>query len=768
MAAFLFRLNDTGTMSLGSGAPLPTVTGLSSATGGILGGRVVTIAGRGLSDVTAVTFDRPAADHPAAGTSLHVLSDFRITVLAPAHSAGTVTVRVLTEDGTSVPTKHTGYTYGPDLSIVAGRTRTPHPGAATSSTLVPDGIAVDRKGNLYIADYYNSMVEKVSPKGTISVIAGVGVDGAPTRGAAIASNLASPRGVAVDGDGNVYIADTDNNMVEKVTPSGVLSIVAGTGTAAPPVPGRAVASPLSAPSGLAVDVAGNLYISDSGNNVVEKVTQGGVLSIVAGTGVPGTPVPGPAISSSLYHAHGIAVDSGGNLYIADTGNYVVEKVTPDGVLSIVAGIGEWGPLTPGSATDTALEQPLGVAVDGSGNIYIADSRSYRVARVTPDGVLSVFAGGGRTPPSVPGPATATLLDQPFGVAVDAAGTLYIADTHNAYVEKVDRDGILSLVAGVWGSGSPTPGPAKASALREPSAVAVDAAGNFYIADTANDVIEKVTPAGKLSIFAGNGTSGRPTSGPATASALDEPTGVAVDATGNVYIADQRNQRVEKVTPAGVLSIFAGGGGKFPSITPGPATSYYLAHVYDVAVDSAGNVYIAHQNMVSKVTPDGILSVVAGGGHSSVLKPGRAIDADLGNPEAVTVDRAGNIYIADSFDGVVAKVTPAGMLSVVVGRGIALPPVPGPAADSPLRYPSGVVVGPAGNLYISDQGSNVVVKVTPKGILFVVIGSGVRGRPTPGLATATKLAYPKGLAVDRAGRLYVTDSGNNDIHRVVWH
>jgi sugar lactone lactonase YvrE len=655
---------------------------------------------------------------------------------------------------------------------VAGRNGNwgaPTPGPATSSDLYwPRGVAVDSAGNLYIADTYNDVVEKVTPSGTLSVVAGTGSAGPPTPGPATSSDLYWPSGVAVDAAGNLHIADTYNDVVEKVTPSGTLSVVAGTGSPGAPTPtpatstsiscapseiastpGPATASDLCAPSGVAADTAGNLYIALSLNDVVEKVTPSGTLSVVAGTGEPGAPTPGRAASSDLSSPSGVAVDAAGNLYIADTANNVVEEVTPSGTLSVVAGTGNEGAPTPGPATHSDLYAPGGVAVDAAGNLYIANSND--VVRVTRSGTLSVVAGTGDGGALTLGPATSSDLNGAAGVAVDAAGNLYIVDSGNQVVEMVDmaastsaspapsaavspappcstQVGYLCVVAGTGSRGAPTPGRATSSDLGIPWGVTVDAAGNLYIADGTNDAVEKVTPSGALSVVA------RPAVGGPFSPNHD---GVAVDAAGALYIADDGSDVVEEVTPSGRLAVVAGTGSQ-GAATPGPATNSDLNDPSGVAVDGAGNLYIADSgnDVVEKVTPAGTLSVVAGTGSQGAPTPGPATSSDLNDPSGVAVDGAGNLYIADSGNEVVEKVTPAGMLSVVVGTGNEGAPTPGAATRSDLSVPYGVAVDAAGNLYIADYLNRVVEKVTPSGRLSVVAGTVNHLPLSPGPATNT--------------------------------
>ena len=218
---------------------------------------------------------------------------------------------------------------------------------------------------------------------TLSILAGTGVAGAPTPGPATRSDLHTPNGIAFDADGDTYIVDSDNNVVEEVDRSGRLSIVAGTGRPGAPTPGPATSSDLNGPGGIAVDPHGDLFVADSSNNVVEKVTPSGILSVVAGTGRAGVPTPGPARASALNGLNQIAVDPGGDLFIADTVNNVIEKVTPSGILSIVAGTGRAGTPTPGPATSSDLNYPGGIAVDASGDALIGDFGNDVVEKVTP-------------------------------------------------------------------------------------------------------------------------------------------------------------------------------------------------------------------------------------------------------------------------------------------------------------------------------------------------------------------------------------------------
>ena len=655
------------------------------------------------------------------------------------------------------------------LSVVAGlRVFNLAPGPATRVSLLdPKDVAVDNHGDLFIADSYNNVVEEVTPAGRLSVVAGDLKQGSPTPGPATSSNLSYPTGVAVDKHGDLYIADQGNNVVEEVSPAGRLSVVAGSGKQGPPTPGPATDSELNFPYGVAVDAQGDLFIADSVNNVVEEVTPAGRLSVVAGTGKGGLPTPGPADSSALAGPEGVAVDAHGDLFIADFLNNVVEKVTPAGRLSVVAGNGARRPGAPGPATGSELERPSGVAVDSHGDLFIADLADNVVEKVTPAGRLSVVAGDGKLGLATPGPAISSDLSYPTGVAVDAHGDLFISDEGFSVVEEVNPAGRLSVVAGIADqSGRPTPGPATRSDLGNVHGVAVDAVGNLFIAD-GSGVVEKVNPAGRLSVVAGDFRAGQPTPGPATRSGLG-PSGVAVDAHGDLFIADSSNNVVEEVNPAGRLSVVAGDGRRGPP-TPGPADTSRLDDPLSVAVDAQGDLFIADQgnNVVEEVTPAGRLSVVAGDGKRGPPTPGPADSSRLDGPWSVAVDAQGGLFIADTGNNVVEEVTPAGRLSVVAGDGKRGPPTPGPADSSELDGPTGVTADAHGDLFIADQGNNVVEEVTPAGRLSVVAGDGEEGPPTPGPADSSRLLAPADVAVGAHGDLFIADQGNGDVEKVTF-
>ena len=646
-------------------------------------------------------------------------------------------------------------------------------GAATSAQLSnPQDVALDAAGNLYIADVNNNRIRKVDSSGNISTVAGGGSslgDGA----AATAAQLGAPRSVALDGAGNLYIADWSDHRIRKVDSSGNISTVAGTGTQGFSGDGAAAtAAQLNSPWDVAVDGSGNLYIADWSDHRIRKVNSAGNISTVAGTGTQGFSGDGAAATAAqLNSPWDVAVDGSGNLYIADRNNNRIRKVNSAGNISTVAGSGTGGFSGDGAAATAArLRSPQGVALDGSGNLYITDRGNERIRKVDSSGNISTVAGNGMAGfGGDSGAATAAQLSDPSGgVALDGSGNLYIVDRGNDRIRKVDSAGVISTVAG-------------REQLSGPLGVAPDGSGNLYIADAGNHRIHKVDSAGVITTVAGSGTAGFSGDSSAAVSAqLNFPSDVAPDGAGNLYIADFGNNRIRKVDSAGVISTVAGSGTAGFSGDGGAATAAQLNSPNGMALDGAGNLYIADglNHRIRKVDSDGNISTVAGDGTNSYGGDGGAATAaQLDTPADVALDAAGNLYIVDNNNNRIRKVNSAGNISTVAGAGTAGFSGDGGAAMAALlNRPVGVALDALGNLYIADRLNHRIRKIETvpgfsagilsTGVITTVAGDGAQGYGGDGgAAVAAQLNQPADVALDGAGNLYIADTSNNRIRKV---
>ena len=616
-------------------------------------------------------------------------------------------------------------------------------------------------------------------QGVITTVAGTTWRFTGDGGPATNAPLGELRGIAVDAAGNLFAADASNNVVVKISPAGILTVVAGNGTAGfSGDGGPATSAQLNRPWGVAVDATGNVYIAD--NQRIRRVSPTGVITTIAGTGAAGFSGDGGlAISATFNKPIGVAVDAAGNVYVADNNNLRIRRISPDGTIASVAGngaagySGDGGPATLASL-NSSLDYGLGIAVDTAGSLYIADMKNHRIRKVPRGGVITTVAGNGNPGFSGDlGPAVSASLYDPQDVAVDAAGNLYIADNGNKRVRKVSPGGIISTVAGTGAEGfSGDGGPAIKASFYYLRGVAADAAGNVYVTDVLSGRIRKFTPGGTINTVAGNGLYKAPTDGVlATSSYLNQPRGVAVDAAGNIYIVDRDNNRVRKVGPSGIITTVAGNELRGFSGDGGPATGALLNLPYGgVALDSSGNLYIADSdnNRVRKVSPTGIISTVAGNGGSWGFSGdgGPATSASLAQPWAVALDAAGNLYIADRWNHRIRRVSAAGIITTVAGNGVqGFSGDGGPATSASLNWPAGLAADALGNLYIGDS-NNRIRRVSPAGVISTVAGDGVcRFSGDGGPATAASLCEAGGVAVDSTGSLLIADNNNRRVRRV---
>jgi sugar lactone lactonase YvrE len=656
--------------------------------------------------------------------------------------------------------------------------------ATTAIIASPTSVAVDTQGNVFFTAVEMNQVFKVSPGGTLTLVAGNGAYGVGgDGGAATSAGLAQPRGVAVDSSGNLFIADTNNNRIRRVAAStGIISTLAGSGSFGFSGDGGAATSAsLESPTGVAVDGSGNLFIADEGNSRIRRVASAtGIITTVAGDGTAGfSGDGGPATNAALNNPWGVAVDSSGDLFIADSFNNRVRLVAAaTGVITTVAGDGTVGfSGDSGPATSASLAEPWGVAVDSSGNLFIADKNNGRIRLVTAaTAVITTVAGNGAAGLSGDGgAATSASLNGPNAVAVDSSGDLFIADAFNNRVRFVAAaTGIITTVAG-GGSGGDG-GPATSALLVLPHAVAADSSANLYIADTYDNRVRRVAAAtGIITTLVGNGTYGSGGDGGAASSAtLSLPMGVGVDSSGNLFIADRLTCRVRRVAAAtGVITPVAGIGSPGYGGDGGAATNASLDNPFGIAVDSSGNLFIAdtYNNRIRLVAAaTGVITTVAGNGTTGFSGDGgAATSASLNTPYGIAVDGSGNLFIADSGNNRIRRVNAAtGIITTVAGNGAASFSGDGGAATSAsLNDPWGVAVDGSGNLFIADTSNGVIRSVdAATGVITTVAGNGGRGfGGDGGAATSATLYGPYAVAVVGSDNLLVADTYNNRIRQI---
>jgi uncharacterized protein (TIGR03437 family) len=631
------------------------------------------------------------------------------------------------------------------------------------------GLASDARGNVYIPDARNHMVLRLSPDGILDVAAGNGLygfsgDGGPARNASL-----DPAGVAIDSRGNLFIADPSNYRIRRVTADGIITTAAGNGST-DSSDGPALQVGAGVPGGLAVDAAGNLYFYDFRNLKVRMLTPAGELRTVAGNGRRGFAPDGTnALQAPLSSEVRVAVDSNGRLLLAEADNHRVRAIE-QGVLRTVAGTGQYEEPVNGPATNSPIPNPSAIAVDGQGNIYVG-VEAYLV-RISA-GRLTIIAGDGEYEYRGDGRrATAASLSSPYGLTVDPRGIVYFADELCLCVRMINTSGIVNTVAGnaaLWRSPDGTP--ATRAILRDPAGIAFDTRGNLLIANRRMATVAAVSPAGTFSTVAGSLVGHAGDGGPAKDALLDSPAGIAVDSrTGRVFISDRGVDLIRMIDANGIISTYAGnprdrhgyGGDN------GPASLAKFSRPHGMVVDAAGNLYIADRNnhRVRVVTPDRNIRTYAGDGQDRYFGDGRSpLQASLREPVALAFTPRGELLIADFADNRIRVITSQGIITTFAGTGQASSSGDGgPATQASFLEPSGLAVDGAGNVFVLETGGNRVRRIDTSGIVTTVAGTGARGfSGDGGSSLRAQFDSPQlGIAVNREGDVFIADTNNGRI------
>ncbi len=801
---------------------------------------------------------------------------------------------------------------------------------ASARFLWPASLAVDAQGVLYVADAH--AVRRISPQGTVTTLAGDPASSGSQDGTGSAARFADLAGIWADRDGRILLADSGNDAVRALTASGTVTTIAGVTPArsAGSVDGNGADARFNRPWSIAVDPAGNVYVSEPDNNTIRKIAPDGTVSTLAGlAGVAGSN-DGTGGAARFNRPFGIAADAHGNVYVADTGNGRIRQIAPDKQVSTFTGAG-------GEARFTA---PISLAIDASGNLYVSDplAEDYleRLRRFAPDGTIAslptaapstvglvvddagtLYATDGhdeiwKLPPGgewtfllKPSYAVSILggiavdrsgalfagadsrilryapdgdlsdvggqrffgggadgvwadsrFEQPQGLAFDAAGNLYVADLYNNTIRKgvpylqpwvaenpapqsasagsrisfsvaiasstaasfrwqrqangtspwinlsdgagfsgtagaalaidavtaaMDGDQFRCVITnangeaisdpafldvltpqartvetfvGAAGQSGPADGTGTAARLFGPADLAFDRAGNLYVADANNHTIRKVSPAGVVTTLAGAAGLGGNADGTGTAARFNHPTGVAVDPTGNVLVADTDNNAIRRIDPAGVVTTVAGFGG--PGLVDGPVATAKFNGPSGLAVDSAGTIYVADtlNYQIRTISPEGVVSALL----SNSGKP-----AGFNGPQGLLLDRRGHLLVVDTVSCRIRSVDLAtGVVSTVAGFQGGFGSTDGDVSQALINAPCAITMDGQGDIYVADTDNDTIRRITPAGAVTTVAGRAGAAGGADGVGADARFNHPTGIAADPAGNLYVADTDNHTI------
>ena len=673
------------------------------------------------------------------------------------HAWANSTSRLLRACGFHAGTPGQASTRSPQLALFAGNAAglgdTDGTGAAARFNS-PHACATDAHGNVYVADSLNHTIRKIDTHGAVRTWAGApGLFGSVDGAGAIA-RFNSPRGIAVDAFGNVFVADTFNHTIRKIDTHGVVSTWAGAPGLSGTHDGPDNTARFKRPRGIAIGPLGTVFVADTGNHTIRMIDATATVRTAAGTPGKSGSADGQACAASFYSPHGVAVDAIGRVYVADTNNHTIRKINNLGMVSTLAGSAGQHGGTHAQGRAARFCNPHGVALDPAGNVYVADTDNHTIRKIDASGAVSICAGTLGVFGSADGGSTTPCFYKPHGVAVNASGEVLVADTCNHMVRTITLGGFVRTLAGNAGRVGGANGMGALASFDGPQGIAHDPSGNLLVSDTSNHTIRKINAEMQVSTLAGTAGTQGSLDRSGAASRFQTPHGITSDAQGNMLVADTNNHTIRKISPQGEVSTLAGIAGR-GGCTDGPADFARFSSPRGVVADAFGNVFVADTNnhTIRKITASGMVSTLAG----KAANCGSA-DAAVGSearfffPTGITADAVGNLYVADMNNHTIRKITPQGAVSTLAGAAQVPGGIDATGAAARFNNPTGVVVDAQGNVYVADTGNHTVRKISPDGVVRTVVGtlgqSGFVAGPLPGV-----LAHPSAITL-RASALYI--------------
>lgn len=625
---------------------------------------------------------------------------------------------------------------------------------ATARFDAPRGVAVDSSGNLFVADGSNHVIRRITPAGVVTTYAGTPNVSGRTDGPAATARFDTPRSIAVDAAGTLWVIDQGTCFLRRIAAGMVTSVaslnVGGCYLASTATFGAAD------PAEVAVGPSGDVFVSDRVRHVIRRIDGNGTVTLFAGGELVVGSSDGPRLGGATFKApRGLTFDAAGNLYVADSGNFTVRRIATDGTVTTVAGTALQGGHVDAVGPAARFNGPRGLALAGAQRLIVSDVNDETIRQIDlPSQAVTTLAGSAGMIGSADGTGPAARFYAPFGLAADTAGTTYVADTNNHMVRRIDTAGVVSRVAGQPDQTGSADGAGSIARFAGSNPIVADAAGNLYMADGNNYLIRKISTAGAVSTLAGAAGVAGSSDGPGSTARFNYPTSVALDGASNVYVSDAFNHTIRRISSSGVVSTIAGATGVSGDVD-GPAAVARFGNVTHIAADTAGNVVIAEQTIcrIRRLSAAGVVSTLAGDGSTCSLVDGPPGIGGVGLVTAMLYETSGSVVFVDE-NVRVRRLKTDGSIETIAGSGEGN--IDGPGATAAFQLITALAQDNAGRIYVADSGNHSIRLIKPDRTVSTLVPRAPR--PNVVLGEPPALRYPTGIALLPGNAIAITSEG----------